>query len=354
MPDPTVTPASDAHRQDDQAARQFDSDDGIARCGATHKDRNACWAHLGSDGTCPNADQHADKQADQPAAGPAPEPSDALMCRTFSDDGLEVVCDRPARYIVWGHLYERRDKGPKCARHLPRSVREQGMVHLTALGIFRQAIYEIPDRVAPTAPTSRDGDVLAAIRAFDERIEGALDGAGIAYEGDDACLDRPTLEWWLSEYRLHFGDLLALTRNARSDTAPAAMVAADPGGISVPTPNQDRIGAAHPDAYVAPVSSTGHRWPCTRFYVTATESDRCTCAPADPTTPTPTPTVDREADCRAAQVLASAGLLYDGTSGHETRIAIARQVLACYGITAPPSVNPALAALAATTDRGEG
>jgi hypothetical protein len=31
-----------------------------------------------------------------------------------------------------------------------------------------------------------------------------------------------------------------------------------------------------------PVSTTGHRWPCTRYYVTASRTDRCTCdAPGD-------------------------------------------------------------------------
>lgn len=48
---PEATPDTDA--------RQFDSADGIARCGARHRDGNACWAHLEHDGTCPNADQHA-------------------------------------------------------------------------------------------------------------------------------------------------------------------------------------------------------------------------------------------------------------------------------------------------------
>lgn len=43
----------------DTDARQFDSDDGIARCGAPHKDGTACWAHLEHDGACPNTDQHA-------------------------------------------------------------------------------------------------------------------------------------------------------------------------------------------------------------------------------------------------------------------------------------------------------
>lgn len=29
-----------------------------------------------------------------------------------------------------------------------------------------------------------------------------------------------------------------------------------------------------------PVSSTGHRWPCTRLYILSTEHDMCTCGAA--------------------------------------------------------------------------
>ena len=49
----------------------------------------------------------------------------------------------------------------------------------------------------------------AAVREFEERIERALEGAGMVYEGDDACLDRPTLDWLLSEYRAQFAGVLA-------------------------------------------------------------------------------------------------------------------------------------------------
>ena len=51
---------------------------------------------------------------------------DALMpkCRTFSADGSELLCDRPGRYLMWGHLFNKMDKGPKCQYHLPREVRD--------------------------------------------------------------------------------------------------------------------------------------------------------------------------------------------------------------------------------------
>lgn len=60
-----------------------------------------------------------------------------LTCRTFAPDGTSV-CDKPAKYVVWGHLYQKLDKGPKCAEHAPETpippwLGGQG------------AIYEIPD-----------------------------------------------------------------------------------------------------------------------------------------------------------------------------------------------------------------
>jgi hypothetical protein len=62
--------------------------------------------------------------------------SDVLTCRTFDDRG-QSICEQPARFIVWGHLYEKRDKGPKCRRHLPPGA------HLPS-GFGAPAIYEIP------------------------------------------------------------------------------------------------------------------------------------------------------------------------------------------------------------------
>lgn len=64
-----------------------------------------------------------------------------LTCRTFDDHG-DSICDRPAGFIVWGHLYEKRDKGPKCGHHLPPGV-------LLPSGFGTPAIYEIPAVVDP-------------------------------------------------------------------------------------------------------------------------------------------------------------------------------------------------------------
>lgn len=64
---------------------------------------------------------------------------DVLLCRTFDEKGTPI-CDLPARYIVWGHLFDKRDKGPKCAQHLPE---HQGPPWF--LMADRAAIYEIPD-----------------------------------------------------------------------------------------------------------------------------------------------------------------------------------------------------------------
>ena len=56
------------------------------------------------------------------------------------DAAGDDVCDQPARYVVWGHLYEKGEKGPRCGRHLPESA------YLPQTeGVFaNHAIYEIP------------------------------------------------------------------------------------------------------------------------------------------------------------------------------------------------------------------
>lgn len=91
---------------------------------------------------------------------------DVLTCRTFDERG-KSVCDAPARYIVWGHLFEKVDKGPKCAKHLP----EMSMPPWMRL---QAAIYEIPN-VAPRRPktaANRDiGGLAESLRRLVELVE---------------------------------------------------------------------------------------------------------------------------------------------------------------------------------------
>jgi len=57
------------------------------------------------------------------------------MCRTFDKSG-NSICTSPARFIVWGHLYEKLDKGPKCRKHLPKV---QGM----PTGYYGGAVFDL-------------------------------------------------------------------------------------------------------------------------------------------------------------------------------------------------------------------
>lgn len=57
-------------------------------------------------------------------------------------------CTRPARYVVWGHLFTKEEKGPRCRRHLPESVGQWN-----PLGSL-PAVYEIPATVLTPAPTN--------------------------------------------------------------------------------------------------------------------------------------------------------------------------------------------------------
>lgn len=77
---------------------------------------------------------------------PTPAPAaPAMPCRTFDDLG-NPICDAPAEFIVWGHLYEKRHKGPKCRKHLPP---QSGV-----LGFGVPAIYAIPTAPATVQPTA--------------------------------------------------------------------------------------------------------------------------------------------------------------------------------------------------------
>lgn len=71
------------------------------------------------------------------------------QCRTFSADGQQVLCDRPARYIVWGHLYAKQDKGPKCWEHAPKPKAGQDGVEQDFVSVMpHAAIYELPIETA--------------------------------------------------------------------------------------------------------------------------------------------------------------------------------------------------------------
>lgn len=64
-------------------------------------------------------------------------------CLVRDDQGNDA-CDRPAEFIVWGHLYEKREKGPRCERHLPEGAYFPG-------AIGQSAIYRIPATLTVTA-----------------------------------------------------------------------------------------------------------------------------------------------------------------------------------------------------------
>lgn len=86
---------------------------------------------------------------------PNADGSGALQCRTFSADGRASMCDRPARYIVWGHLYEKQHQGPKCWEHAPKPKMGHDAVEQDYVATMpHAAIYEIPLAPAMTLPNA--------------------------------------------------------------------------------------------------------------------------------------------------------------------------------------------------------
>ena len=68
-----------------------------------------------------------------------------------------------------------------------------------------RAALGVADAGAPSAATPARPISLEKVEAFEERIEAAMRGEGLAYADDTACLDTATLQWWLAEHRAHFG-----------------------------------------------------------------------------------------------------------------------------------------------------
>lgn len=111
-------------------------------------------------------------------------------CRTFNMDGTGPICNAPARYIVWGHLLEKMDKGPKCYRHLPTNVKN----HMPGLGIapiFDLATFGVSVlNSGDTDPVDVDPPVVAD----SIWLIGSIYGGETYTEADDECGWWPTLE----------------------------------------------------------------------------------------------------------------------------------------------------------------
>ena len=151
---------------------------------------------------------------ERPDAQPTTSAAETLVCRTFDERG-NSVCSQPAKYIVWGHLYEKRHKGPKCRKHLPPL--DHGVP-----GFGSPAIYGIPaaqPTVLPDVETVREAILSGWLEAFDEGgkfgplFDSALatravlalfpgrTEAEVKAEAVQECLDAmPDGTAWLAEY----------------------------------------------------------------------------------------------------------------------------------------------------------
>ena len=108
---------------------------------------------------------------------PSVEP---LMCRTFSEDGRELICDKPARYIVWGVLYGKVRVGPKCWDHAPKPVMGHDAIEMDWVDTMpHAAIYEIPATPAkPSVTVTREQVIEAAGEALAAQCPKHNDGKG--------------------------------------------------------------------------------------------------------------------------------------------------------------------------------
>lgn len=126
------------------------------------------------------------KAADALAARGDAAPTEETRCLQRDDAGHDV-CDQSARYVVWGHLYEKSEKGPRCRRHLPQST------YTLAGGVFvNHAIYEIPPARGDAAPTvtAEQARTIASWYARDRW------GLSVTEQDFDNCV--PAIREWLS------------------------------------------------------------------------------------------------------------------------------------------------------------
>lgn len=132
--------------------------------------------------------------------------------------------------------------------------------------VWEQIGYPDPDR-RPYNQTLA-GAVASAIGYVEARLA-RVSGPAVA---EVLTTPRPNIEEIVQAIvQLAHGPMTPLDGDERAPVdaavSPEVSPALAPAG-DVETPADDR-----------PVSSTGHRWPCTRFYMTSSERDRCTCTP---------------------------------------------------------------------------
>ena len=110
----------------------------------------------------------------------ASQAHEALMCRTFSEDGKQVICDKPAKYIVWGVLYGKMNVGPKCWDHAPKPRAGHDAVELDFVATMpHAAIYEIP-APEPTVKPDREQLITTLLAVWPAIPAGAMADAILA------------------------------------------------------------------------------------------------------------------------------------------------------------------------------
>lgn len=146
-------------------------------CGQSRRDGSRCgapapylvWGHLFAAGRRgPRCGRHLPPNntpilgllgrpavLDLPAAAADASAGVPLVCRTFSDDGRQVLCHDPAVVVVWGDGFAKAARGPKCAAHAPTGA---GLGVFDLAGFWAGVAEQLPGR--HTLATLHPGPVL--------------------------------------------------------------------------------------------------------------------------------------------------------------------------------------------------
>lgn len=126
------------------------------------------------------------------AVAPEVTPANIPHCRTFDINGVSL-CEKPARFIVWGHLIDGKgDRGPKCSEHLPEKYKG-------AVAVGRHvAIFDLLSVKFPVREVSTNLDfdqIYGALNDHSQKTENLCScGAEIEHEDINLHITKKIIE----------------------------------------------------------------------------------------------------------------------------------------------------------------
>ncbi len=196
------------------------------------------WNYISSDGPVKKAIMRFNATASNVQNGGTAIPS-SLKCLSRDEAGKDN-CSKPARYIVWGHLYEKNQKGLRCYEHAARPLMGHDGVPSPFVNT-QAAVFELSSLTGPVAPTVDEVDFL--LKQYDvdpefgvEEITAALALGSLTVDKVDSLLERynDDLEFGVNEFTVALSaELSTLSNKTSADNIKLVHQAIAPWGMSI-------------------------------------------------------------------------------------------------------------------------